>query len=104
MAFFPGSFDIELEAIIPADSEIPRAGQVTYLVAALGGEILGQLVCKGQTDVNGQSNVCEFIDATDQAEPLFLFYQHGPSKMGIEYGRPLIAVGLAPGGELTRLD
>ena len=104
MAFFPGSFDIELEAIIPADSEIPRAGQVTYLVAALGGEILGQLVCKGQTDVNGQSNVCEFIDTTDQAEPLFLFYQHGPSKMGIEYGRPLIAVGLAPGGELTRLD
>jgi hypothetical protein len=104
MAFFPGSFDIELEAIIPADSEIPQTGQVSYLVTTLSGEILGELVCRGQTHAYEQSNVCEFIDATDQAEPLFLFYQQGPSSIAIEYGRPDVAVGIAPGGEVTRLD
>ena len=104
MAFFPGSFDIELEAIIPADSEIQQTGQVSYLVTTLSGEILGELVCRGQTDAYEQSNVCEFIDATDQAEPLFLFYQQGPSSIAIEYGRPDVAAGIAPGGEVTRLD
>jgi hypothetical protein len=44
------------------------------------------------------------FDPTDAAEPLFLFYQDGPSSLTIEYGRPLIAVGVAPGGKANRLD
>jgi hypothetical protein len=61
-------------------------------------------VCKGETSIDGATNVCEFIDPTDAAEPLFLFYQDGPSNLSIEYGRPLIAVGIAPGGKAVRLD
>ena len=68
------------------------------------GETLGQLVCKGQTGFDGSTNVCEFIDSTDSAEPLFLFYQVGPSDLSIEYGRALIAIGVAPGGKAVRLD
>ena len=77
---------------------------MTYLITTLSGETLGQLVCKGQTGFDGSTNVCEFIDPTDAAEPLFLFYQDGPSRLSIEYGRPLIAVGIAPGGKAVRLD
>ena len=102
--FFPGAFNIELEDIVTADNEIQSAGQVSYLVSTPTGEILGQLVCKGQTGTDGAINVCEFIDPSDAAEPLFLFYQLGPSTLGIEYGRALIAVGTAPGGKATRLD
>jgi hypothetical protein len=102
--FFPGAFDIVLEDIVTANSEILPDGQVSYLVSTLTGGTLGQLVCKGQTDLNGATNVCEFIDPTDAAEPLFLFYQDGPSSLSIEFGRPLIAVGVAPGGKAVRLD
>ena len=102
--FFPGAFDIVLEDVIPADNEIPRAGQVSYLVSTPTGETLGQLVCKGQTGFDSTINTCEFIDPTDAAEPLFLFYQDGPSNLSIEFGRFLIAVGIAPGGKAVRLD
>jgi hypothetical protein len=102
--FFPGAFDIQFEDFVPADNEIPRAGQVGYLVSTPTGETLGQLVCKGQTGIDGAINVCEFIDPTDAAEPLFLFYQDGPSSLSIEFGRAVIAVGTAPGGKALRLD
>jgi hypothetical protein len=102
--FFPGAFDIQLEDFVPADNEIPRAGQVSYLVSTPTGEILGQLVCKGQTGIESAINVCEFIDPTDAAEPLFLFYQDGPSSLSIEFGRAVIAVGTPPGGKALRLD
>jgi hypothetical protein len=102
--FFPGAFDIEFENFTSADKEMPRAGQVSYLVSTPTGATLGQLVCRGQTGVDPTINVCEFIDPTDAAEPLFLFYQDGPSSLAIEYGRALIAVGVAPGGKAVRLD
>jgi hypothetical protein len=102
--FFPGAFDIELEDFVPADNEIPRAGQASYRVSTPTGETLGQLLCEGQTGITGAVNVCEFIDPTDAADPLFRFYQDGPSSLSIEYGRPLIAVGIAPGGRAIRLD
>jgi hypothetical protein len=102
--FFPGAFDIEYEDLAPIDNESPPVGQVSYLVTTPTGESLGQLVCKGQTRIDGNTNVCEFIDPTDAAEPLFLFYQEGPSSLAIEYGRALIAIGVAPGGKAVRLD
>ena len=102
--FLPGAFDVVLEDIVTADDEILPGGQVSYLVSTVTGEILGQLVCKGRTGFDGTTNVCEFIDPTDAAEPLFLFYQDGPSKLSIEFGRALIAVGIAPGGKAIRLD
>jgi hypothetical protein len=100
----PGAFDLELERIVTADSEIQRSGQVSYLLNTPTGETLGQLICKGQTAMDGITPACEFIDPTDAAEPLFLFYQQGPSTLAIEYGRPVIAVGVAPGGRALRLD
>jgi hypothetical protein len=102
--FFPGAFDIVLEKIVTANSEILQDGQVSYLVSSLTGGAFGQLVCKGQTGLNGATNVCGFIDPTDAAEPLFLFYQDGPSSLSIEYGRPLITADVAPGGKAVRLD
>lgn len=101
--FFPGSFDIVLEEIITVGDPILPGGQISYLVFTPTGEALGQLVCRGQTASSG-NNICEFIDPTDAAEPLFLFYQTGPSSLAIEYGRPLMAVGVAPGGKAVRLD
>ena len=102
--FFPGAFDIEFEAFIPAEPASQDPGQVSYLVNSPTGNTLGQLVCTGDTGVDGRTNVCEFIDPTDAAEPLFLFYQEGPSSLSIEYGRAVIAVGTAPGGRAVRLD
>lgn len=102
--FLPGAFDIALEDIDSAGSGGAAGGQVTYSVNTLTGETLGQLVCNGQTGFDGITNVCLFIDPADAAEPLFLFYQEGPSSLSIEYGRPLIAVGIAPGGKAVRLD
>lgn len=102
--FLPGAFDLELEDIVTADDEIQRAGQVSYLLSTPTGLVLGQLVCKGQTGTDGHTNMCEFIDPTDAAEPLFRFYQLGPSRLGIEYGRALVAIGTAPGGRAKRLD
>jgi hypothetical protein len=102
--FLPGAFDITLEVIVTADNSIQQDGQVSYLVTTLAGETLGQLVCKGQTGPDGSTNICEFIDPTDAAEPLFLFYQDGPSNLSIEYGRAVIAIGVAPGGKAMRMD
>jgi hypothetical protein len=102
--FFPGAFDIVLEDIVTVDNQIVFDGQVSYQVFTLTGEPLGQLVCKGQTGFDDSINVCEFIDPTDAAKPLFLFYQDGSSSLSIEYGRPLVAVGIAPGGTAIRLD
>jgi hypothetical protein len=92
--FFPGAFDIVFENHLATDS-IPPIGQVNYLV---------QLLCKGDIADDGSTNICEFIDPTDAAEPLFLFYQEGPSSVSIEYGRAVIAVGQAPAGKAVRLD
>lgn len=100
----PGVFDIVLEDKSTAYNHLLPSGQLSYLVSSPTGETLGQLVCSGQTGFDGTTNVCEFIDPTDQAEPLFLFYQEGPSSLSIEYGRPLINVGIAPGGKAVRLD
>jgi hypothetical protein len=102
--FFPGAFDIVMEDIGSAEDEIPPGGQVSYRLATLTGETVGQLLCRGQTDYHGSTNVCEFFDPADAAEPLFLFYQDGPSSLAIAYGRPLIAVGIPPGGKAVRLD
>jgi hypothetical protein len=104
--FFPGAFDIKFEslAIASADNDMSTFSQVSYLLHTLTGETLGQLVCKGQTAIDSTTNVCEFLDPTDATEPLFLFYQDGPSSLSIEFGRSLIAVGVAPGGKAVRLD
>ena len=61
--FFPGAFDIVFENSLSTSSE-PPITQVSYLVATPTGETLGQLLCKGQTAVDGSSKVCEFIDPT----------------------------------------
>lgn len=100
----PGVFDVELERIVTADIDIQQDGEVGYLVADPTGEPLGQLVCKGQTALDGVTPLCDFIDPTDAAEPLFLFYQLGPYRLAIEYGRPLIDIGVPPGGQAVRLD
>jgi len=100
----PGAFDIQRENIVKADPEIRQDGQVSYLLNTPTGETLGELVCKGQTAADGVTGLCEFIDPTDAAEPLFLFYQLGPTRLGIEYGRPVFAVGRPPGGQAVRLE
>jgi hypothetical protein len=102
--FLPGAFDIERENIVTADPDIQQDGQVSYLLNTPTGETLGQVVCKGQTAADGVTGVCEFIDPTDAAEPLFLFYQLGPVRLGIEYGRPVFAIGRPPGGQAVRLE
>jgi hypothetical protein len=102
--FLPGAFDLELEHIITADNTIQQDGQVSYLLTTLTGDPLGQVICSGQTATDGITPKCEFIDPTDAAEPLLLFYQEGPSVLSLEYGRSVIAVGQAPGGKALRLD
>lgn len=99
----PGVFDVVLDDIVTADSQVQQDGQVSFLVFTPTGETLGQLVCKGQTGVDGR-NICEFIDHTDAAEPLFLFYQDGPSNLSIEYGRAFDTGNIAPGGKAARMD
>ena len=101
--FFPGIFDIEHEPADPKSEDAPPAGQVSYLVSTISGQALGQLVCKGQTGEDG-SDMCEFIDPTDAADPLFLFYQHGPTRLALEYGREVGADVIAPSGSAVRLD
>jgi hypothetical protein len=100
----PGVFDVELERIVTADTGIQQDGEVGYRVAGPTGQPLGQLVCKGQTALDGVTGLCNFIDPTDAAEPLFLFHQLGPYRLAIEYGRPLIDIGIPPGGQAVRLD
>lgn len=103
--FLPGAFDLERENIVTADPEIQQDGQVSYRLNTLTGATLGQLVCKGQTAADGVTGFCEFIDPTDAAEPLFRFYPLGPTRLGIEYGRPVVElVGQAPGGQAVRLE
>jgi hypothetical protein len=101
--FFPGAFDIVFESYLPVDIATQTAGQVAYLVTTLTGETLGQLFCNGQTGPD-DSNACEFIDPTDAADPLFMFYQEGPTSLSMEYGRIYVDVGDAPGGRAVRLD
>jgi hypothetical protein len=101
--FFPGAFDIIFESYIPADNLTQTAGLLGYLVTTLTGEPLGQLFCHGQTD-HDHNSACEFVDPTDAAEPLFMFYQKGPEVLSIEYGRVYVEMGDAPGGTAIRLD
>ncbi len=102
--FLPGAFDLVPEDSVPADPEIPPIVLVSYRVNSLTGEALGQLLCQGETGFDGSTQVCEFIDPADASEPLFLFYQNGPSSISIEYARAVIAVGIPPGGKAVRLD
>ena len=101
--FFPGTFDIEREKPVTTGDAAPLAGQVSFLVSALNGQVLGQLVCKGQTGDDG-SNLCAFIDPTDAADPMFLVYQHGPTRLAIEYGRQLDPEVTPPRGGAVRID
>jgi hypothetical protein len=101
--FFPGTFDIEREKIVATGDKAPPSGQVSYLVSALSGQVLGQLVCKGKTGADG-GNRCDFIDPTDAADPLFLVYQHGPTRLAIEYGRAVDDEVTPPSGSAVRLD
>lgn len=103
-AFLPGAFDIKLEDIVKALPDIQQDGQVRYLVMNLDGDTLGDLICKGETNADRGTNVCEFIDAADQAEPLFLFSQEAPSSLSIEYARAVDGDGLPPRGKVIRLD
>jgi hypothetical protein len=100
----PAVFDLYREEIVTANPGLQQDGQVSYLATGPTGEPIGQLLCKGQTASDGVTGLCEFIDPTDAAEPLFLFHQLGPSRLMIEYGRPVIAIGRAPGGQAVRLE
>jgi len=102
--FFPGAFDIALESTVEASGEPGSVGEVHYALKTLTGEILGELVCKGETGFDGLTNTCSYIDPTDAEEPLFVFRQDGPSSLSIEFARVLIAVGVAPAGKAVRVD
>jgi hypothetical protein len=102
--FIPGPFDIEFTGVVIAEEAADFAEQVTYSVKSPAGDVLGELVCDGQTAADGITNVCQFIDPTDAAEPLLLFFQQGPSTLAIEYGRAVIAIGTPPGGKAVRID
>jgi hypothetical protein len=73
-------------------------------VSSITGATLGNLVCKAGTGDGEPVHVCEFIDPTDQAEPLLLFYPLGPATLSIVYGRAVIAIGEPPRGTAVRLD
>ena len=102
--FLPAVFNLDREEIVTANPGLQQDGQVSYLATGPTGEPVGQLLCKGRTAADGVTGLCEFIDPTDAAEPLFLFHQLGPSRLMIEYGRPVIAIGRAPGGKAVRLE
>lgn len=102
--FLPGAFDISREVAAENGAELSADGSLHYLVTHLGGDTLGQLVCEGRATTDGTGAACEFIDPTDSAEPLFLFYQRGPNRLAIEYARPVVAIGTPPGGQAVRLD
>jgi hypothetical protein len=102
--FLPGAFDISREAAAEDGAEVSADGQMFYRVTSLGGDTLGQLVCKGAPTTAASGTTCEFIDPTDAAEPLFLFNQQGPDRLDIEYARPVIAIGIPPGGQAVRLE
>jgi len=103
--FLPPAFDIAFQSVVPDPGSGLADGQAYFLVTTLTGEELGQLVCKGEASEDGRRNRCDFIDPTDAAEPLLLFFQDGPSSLSIEYGRAVIElVGTPPGGKAVRLD
>ncbi len=102
--YLPGAFDLVRENIVNAGGDVLPDGQESYLVFTPTGGELGQLVCAGKTAADGSATFCEFIDATDAAEPLFRFYQDGPSSLSIEFARLAITVGIPPGGKAVRLD
>jgi len=58
----------------------------------------------GTVAVDGVTNICEFIDPTNAAEALFLFFQDGPSSLSLEFARAVLGVGAPPGGKAIRLD
>lgn len=99
----PPAFEIAFEHVTPF-GDSTAATEIVYLVTTITGQELGQLVCNLQSASLGVSVSCSFIDPTDQAEPLLLFYVEGPSTLSIEYGRPLPAIGTPPGGRAIRLD
>jgi hypothetical protein len=101
--FFPGVFDIEYEKPAAGSDRAAPAGQARFLVSALNGHVLGQLVCKGQSGDDGSSR-CDFIDPTDAADPMFLFYVQSPSRLAIDYGRQLDADVIPPSGGAVRID
>jgi len=102
--FIPAAFDLQRTAAAETAPEFSLAGQVSYRLSSPGGEVLGDLVCKGEVAPDGSGAACDFIDPTDAAEPLFRFYQQGPYRLAIEYARPVIAIGTPPGGQAVRLD
>jgi len=102
--FLPAVFDLDREEIVTANPGLQQDGQVSYRVSDPTGAPIGQVLCRGQTASDGVTGLCALIDPTDAAEPLFLFHQLGPSRLMIEYGRPVIAIGRAPGGQAVRLD
>ena len=102
--FIPAAFDLRRTDVAEAAPEPAPAGQVSYRLSSPDGEVLGDLVCKGEVAPDGSGAACDFIDPTDAAEPLFRFYQQGPYRLAIEYARPVIAIGTAPGGQAVRLD
>jgi hypothetical protein len=102
--FLPPAFDLVAEKFAIGDGPEDGSGQAIYRVTGITGEELAQLVCREAADGEYSTPVCEYIDPTDQAEPLLLFYPTGPSSLVIEYGRAVIAVGIPPGGTAVRLD
>ena len=103
MNFFPGAFDIEREKATTGRDAASGSGQVSYVISALSGQFIGQLVCTGETATDG-SNMCAFIDPTDAAGPLFRVYLHGPTRLTFEYGRTMEADGVPPSGSAIRID
>jgi len=101
--FFPGAFDLTLETVLTEDG-LPPFGELSYLLTDLSGQPYGQVICSGQVGFDGNANICEYIDPTDVAEPLFHFHLNGPSNLSIEFARPVVAIGTPPGGKAIRLD
>jgi len=103
--FFPGAFEIKRDQFVPAGLATAVIGQVSYQVASLTSEPLGDLVCMGTVALDGVTNICEFYDPADPVEPLFLFLLDGPSSVSLEYAQPVQEIaGYPPGGKAVRLD
>ena len=102
--FFPAAFDIQVDFQGFAGEETPLNGEKHYTVKTITGQVVGDLACRGDTDVTGRIPVCDYTEPGDADEPLFRFYQVGPSDLRIEYARAVIAIGTAPGGKAVRLD
>lgn len=100
----PPVFEVVPETADETDGSSTTLETVFYRVSSITGQELGQLVCELQSTSPGYIDGCHFIDPTDQAEPLLLFYSQGPSILSIEYGRPLPAIGTPPSGKAIRLD